>query len=209
MSILPINKDTYFRQNIYLTTINIGTKPFVNIKNMSVNGDISMNSLRITNTLNTPLLKSNKNSLIQFNSPIYNNSTKTSTSIGYSVSVNNNTTTYTMQAIASKVTPITVTGLPAGVYIFTYYYNIGRTDPVVYVTINQLYNYIDNTTTGANLLTKNVTLIHAQNINQVDTTYGVLTGASNTITFGISCFAPTNNNTFTFNTFNLRYTRIA
>jgi hypothetical protein len=209
MSILPINKDTYFRQNIYLTTINIGTKPFINIKNMSVNGDISMNSLHVTNTLNTPLLKSNKNTLIQFNNPIYNNSTKTSTSIGYSVSVNNNTTTYTMSALGSKVTPITVTGLPAGVYIFTYYYNIGLIVPFVYVTIYQLYNYIDNITTGANLLTKNVSLIHGQNINQADTTYGVLTGASNTITFGISCLGATNNNNFTFNTFNLRYTRLA
>lgn len=208
MSVLPINKDTYFTQNIYVTRIDISTKPFLNIANMSITGNVSIDNLNINKTLNTTSLKSNTNSLIQFNTPIYSNTTKTENSIGYSNNVTN-ATTYTISQLVSKVTIITVSGLPAGVYAFSYYYNIGLTVPLTSVTLYQVYNYIDNTTTSTNLLTKNASLIHSKSVNQIDTTYGVLTEASNTITFSLSCLASAINNTFTFNSFNLRYTRIA
>ena len=210
MTTTIINKETYFRQNIYVTTINIGSKPFLNIPNMRVVGDVSMNSITI-GALTTASLDVKNNTTLNFNYNVVNNSTKIATSIGYT-NIVTSATSLSIIPLSSKSTRITQTNIPAGVYIFDYSYNLNCNGTSV--VLNQLYDYIDNTTTGTNIYTKNntfsftsVTTYTGINYN---TTFGVLTSALNTITFSVGNVVSSGTSTgTTLNNFYLRYTRIA
>lgn len=210
MSYLVIN-NAYFIKNIYVSTINMLNTTILNITNLSVTGNISVNSIYVSSNLNTVGINTQNTNLIQFNNPIFNNSTiKTANSIGYT-NIVLNSVNYTLSEISSKKTPITITGLSNGVYVFDYSYNIlsNSTTAIIY----QLYEYIDNTTTSANLLTKGNTLIFSSSVNtngnQYHTTYGVLTNSSNTVTFSIFCNVVSATPNINFTNFYLRYTRIA
>jgi hypothetical protein len=211
MTTTIINKDTYFRQNIYVSTINIGSKPFLNIPNMRVNGDVSMNSITIgaltTNTLNVQ-----NNTTLNFNYNIVNNSTKSATSIGYTNILRSATAIGPAPLVNGAATAITKTNIPAGVYIFDYSYNVISTG--VSFTIHQLYEYINNTTTNTNIITLNNTFHFTSNPTytgtKYNTTFGVLTATSNTITFSVGNLTTTGSSSnLSLNNFYLRYTRIA
>jgi hypothetical protein len=208
MSYLVIN-NAYFTKNIYVSTIDISNTLFLNITNMSVTGDISMNTTYVSSKLNTNTISTKNNGLIQFNNAIINSATKTSASIGFT-NIVTNSVNYTLLTIATKQTPITISSLPAGVYAFDYSYNILSNSNTA--TLFQLYEYIDNTTTNANLLTKGNTLIFSSSVNtngnQYNSTYGVLTSPTNTITFSILC-SVVSPPTINFTGFYFRYTRIA
>jgi hypothetical protein len=211
MTTTIINKDTYFRQNIYVTTINIGSKPFLNIPNMRVVGDVSMNSITI-GALTTAALNVQNNTTLNFNYNVVNNSTKSATSIGYT-NIVTSATTININSLNVSSIRITQSNIPAGVYIFDYSYNI------IYngtnLVIHQLYDYINNTTTNTNIYRQNNTFTFTSATqpysgNNYNTTFGVLTSALNTITFvvGEVVSSGTSSNT-TLNNFYLRYTRIA
>ena len=204
MSVTIINKDTYFRENIYVSTINLSSKPFLNIPNMSVNGDISTNNV-YTNRLSTPTLSANNNSLIQFNDTVFNNSTKITTSIGH-IFAASSSTNYTLTTISTKTTIMTITGLPAGVYIFNYSYIIVSNPNTTF--LYQLFEYIDNTTPTTNLLTKD-TQVRTFSGLHYHVTYGILTSATNTVTFSLMCNNYSAFITVNFSSFNLQCTRIA
>lgn len=204
MSVTIINKDTYFRENIYVSTINLSSKPFLNIPNMSVNGDISTNNV-YTNRLSTPTLSANNNSLIQFNDTVFNNSTKITTSIG-NIFAASSSTNYTLTTISTKTTIMTITGLPAGVYIFNYSYIIVSNPNTTF--LYQLFEYIDNTTPTTNLLTKD-TQVRTFSGLHYHVTYGILTSATNTVTFSLMCNNYSAFITVNFSSFNLQCTRIA
>ena len=210
MSNLIINT-AYFTQKVFVTNINLATKPFLNITNMSVTGDISINNVTITGALTPAALNINATKL-DFNYNVVNNSTKIASSIGYSASVTS-ATTYTLLNISvTKQTPITITGLNAGAYIFDYSYNINPTSKNV--TLYQLYEYIDNSANNitTNILTKNNTFTFTSAFtgtgNQYNTTYGILTGTTNTVTFSLYCNVASTFPDVNFTGIYLRYTRI-
>lgn len=209
MSNLIINT-AYFTQKVFVTNINLATKPFLNITNMSVTGDISINNVTITGALTPAALNINATKL-DFNYNVVNNSTKIASSIGYSASVTP-ATMYTLVTITSKKTPITIIGLNAGAYIFDYSYSINPNSNNV--TLYQLYEYIDNSANNitTNLLTKNNTFTFTSAFtgtgNQYNTTYGILTGTTNTVTFSLYCIITSAFPTVGFSNFYLRYTRI-
>ena len=210
MSNLIINT-AYFTQKVFLTNINLATKPFLNITNMSVTGDISINNVTIVDRLAPSGLQIQNATKLDFNYNVVNNSTKIASSIGYSASATS-ATIYTLNDISmNKQSAITISNLNAGVYMFDYSYNINPNSNNV--TLYQLYEYIDNTTTTTNLLTKNNTFTFTNaftgNGNQYNTTYGILTSATNTVIFSIMCSVVSSTPTVNFSGFYLRYTRIA
>jgi hypothetical protein len=151
MSNLIINT-AYFKQKVFVTSINLAKKPFLNITNMSVTGDISINNVTILDVLTPSELQIQNATKLDFNYYVNNNSTKIASSIGYSASATS-ATNYTLTNLTTKQSVITISNLNAGVYIFDYSYNINHNSNNV--VLYQLYEYIDNTTTTTNLLTKN------------------------------------------------------
>jgi hypothetical protein len=207
MSNLIINT-AYFTQKVFVTSINLATKPFLNITNMSVTGDISINNVTIIDVLRPAELQIQNATKLDFNYYVNNNSTKIASSIGYSASATS-ATSYTLTNLTTKQSVITISNLNAGVYIFDYSYNINHNSNNV--VLYQLYEYIDNTTTTTNLLTTNNTLTFTStyNGNKYNTTYGILTSATNTVVFSIMCNVVSTSPTVNFTGFYLRYTRIA
>ena len=200
----------YFKQKVFVTNINLARKPFLNITNMSVTGDISINNVTIIDLLRPAELQIQNATKLDFNYYVNNNSTKIASSIGYSASATS-ATSYTLTNLTTKQSVITISNLNAGIYIFDYSYNINPNSNNV--VLYQLYEYIDNTTTSTNLLTKNNTLTFTNTFtssgNQYNTTYGILTSATNTVVFSIMCNVVSTTPTVNFSGFYLRYTRIA
>jgi hypothetical protein len=211
MTTTIINKDTYFRQNIYVTTINIGSKPFLNIPNMSVIGNIDISNVTIGALTTSGLTMQNATNL-NFNYNVVNNSTKLATSIGYT-NIVTSATTININSLNISSIRITQSDIPAGVYLFDYSYNI------IYngtnLVLHQLYDYINNTTTATNIYKQNNTFTFTSATqpysgNHYNTTFGVLTSALNTITFVVGDIVSSGTSTgTTLNNFYLRYTRIA
>jgi len=200
---------SYFTKNIYVTTINLSSQVCLNIQNISVNGDISTNTIYNT-SLYISTLSSNSN-LISIN-PTKIIQTDISSNIGhYSNYIVNNTTPYTHSQITSKTTVLTIPNIPAGVYIFTYFYEIALITDIWYKCIYNLYEYIDNTTTSTNLLKKGRTILSDLSVtgNTYETTFATLTSATNTLTLSLQSTNYGSGVSVTFSRFVFTYTRIA
>ena len=213
MSNLILNPNTYFTKNIYVTTIQLSNNTTINITNMSIAGDISATTIN-TSALSTNTINTKNSTLINFN-PIYNNSTKILNSIGYTgLSSTDSSYKVLYSSLTTKQTQMTITGLPAGVYIFHYLYQIYTATSTITGGIYNIYDYLDNTTTNTTILKKGRTLnvdFLNQDGNIHETTFGVLTSASNTVTFSLHCthFGTATGFNLNFWLFNIRYTRLA
>lgn len=209
MSNLVFNENTYFTKNIFLNKIDILNQPILNINNMSVTGNISINNVNVP-ALNTAAIATNNSTLINI-SPTYNNTTKIQNSIGY-FNTASNTTTVNYTALTSKQQQISISSIPAGVYIIDYSYNI--TTLTNTGMIMNVYEYLDNFANNVttNIIQKGKSIVYdsvGASGNQNETTFGVLTEATNTIIFSLQCTNYNSGLTVQFKNFFLRYTRLA
>ena len=206
---LIFKENTYFTKNIYVNTIDISNTPILYLNNMSLNGDISTNNVNVsdisTNTITT-------NSTLLNIGPIYNNSTKLANSIGY-YNTTSNTVTVNYTAITTKQSQISISSIPAGVYIFNYSYVITTANTTTGIIMN-VYEYLDSIVNSVpiNIIQKGKSIVYetiATTGNQNETTFGVLTEASNQITFSLHCTNFNTGLTVQFSNFAIRYTRLA
>jgi hypothetical protein len=206
---LIFKENTYFTKNIYVNTIDISNTPILYLNNMSLNGDISTNNVNVsdisTNTITT-------NSTLLNIGPIYNNSTKLANSIGY-YNTTSNTVTVNYTAITSKQSQISISSVPAGVYIINYSYVITTSTTTSGIIMN-VYEYLDTIANSVttNIIQKGKSIVYeviGTTGNQNETTFGVLTEASNQIVFSLQCTNYNTGLTVQFSNFAIRYTRLA
>ena len=205
---LIFKENTYFTKNIYLNTIDISNTPILYLNNMSLNGDISTNNVNVSDISTNTI--TNNSTLINI-APIYNNSTKIANSIGF-YNTTSNTVSVNYTALTTKQSQISISSVPAGVYIFNYSYVI--TTATTTGIIMNVYEYLDTVANSVttNIIQKGKSIVYetvGTTGNQNETTFGVLTEASNQIVFSLQCTNYNTGLTVQFSNFAIRYTRIA
>ena len=214
-SLLRFNETTYFTKNIYVNTIDISSTAVLNIANMSITGDVSVNNVIVTTDNNLNALSSNN--LININSPIlYNKLYNTINSNNYINYTQNYTISNVENLTTSTIVPYSSTNitLPNGIYIFSYNYNLTQTTSNNN-WVNNLEEYIYNTVNGVStLIIKNS--IYCKLINNAgwafpfnSNTWHVLTETSNTLSLNFKLMNLTGTATLRIYNINFIVTRIA